>query len=374
MEPRRKLLAFVLALETSLLSLPFGPAHADQGVEAREATDATSTAPVSRPSVSLQWVRAAEAQGCVDGRELARRVESKLRRATFGAPRDAELIIEGSAERRGDGYRAELRTYDAEGKALGSREVLSDRSSCDELSETVAVVLAVMIDPAGALNPSAPLPPVTPEPAPPAKPEPAPEPELPPPVPAPPIGQTAAIPTAHRPAVSPEASAFARGAYGPVPKLMWGGGVALELAFRRWGGVRIEAVALAERAVNLSGPPGAGAEVRAFYGSVLYCPLWGIRGRWRGAACAGLSAGAMQNRGFGFDKPKSSTSPLFDGVLSARGAVRVWRSFGVYGGGGLSVPFARTSFEGTLADRTLVELFQQPELGGQFDLGLGSRF
>ncbi len=360
MEPRNTLLAFVLALETSLLIQPLAGARAQVD---------ESTAP---PRATLHWVREAGAQDCIDGRELARRVESKLRRPVFDAPRDAELLVEGTAQRKGEGYRAALHTYDREGKPLGSREVLSERASCDELSEAVAVVLAVMIDPAGALHPPAPVPPAPEAPSEPAREPPAPEethteqasppcPEQPPPPAAP-----------GAPSPRAEVSAFARATHGHVPAFVWGGGVAFELELTRWGGVRLEGVMFAERAVD--GPMGTGVDVRVFYGSALYCPLWWSAGRLRASACMGLAAGALQSRAFGFDRGRDSASPLFDGVLDVHGALRLWRGLGLYAGGGLSTPFARTRFAGTLPDGSPMALFEQPALSGRFDLGLGTRF
>jgi len=325
----------------------------------------------------LHWVRGADAQGCIDGRELSRRVEAKLHRPVFEAPRDAELIVEGAASRSGQGYRAELRTFDAQGTALGSREVLSERESCDELSETVAVVLAVMIDPAGALNPpvSEPEGPAAPAMVPPPVDEPPPL--APPPCPvvaAPEVPPVTAPPRPAARRARPELSGFARVDLGHLPEPIVGGGLAFELRLPRWGGLRLEGSVFAERAVHQDGPPQAGVDVRVLYAGASYCPLWRERGRLRGTACAGVAAGALQGRGFGFDASHESTSPLLDGLVDLRGALRLWKGLGLYAGAGLSVPFTRTTLMATLADRSEVTLFHQPSLAGHLDLGLGTTF
>ncbi|MFT3927929.1 MAG: hypothetical protein QM778_35705 [Myxococcales bacterium] len=369
MEPTRTLLAFVLALETSLFAAPLSSASAE-----------VPSAPPP-PRASLHWVRAPSAQDCIDGRELARRVESKLHRPVFEAPRDAQLIVEGSAVREGKTLRAELRTFDAQGKALGSREVVSERASCEELSETVAVVLAVMIDPAGALAPPpsggvtepAPTEPAPPKPSEASEPTPAAVCPAPPPAPPPWEPTPNPKPAAHVPTRA-DVSAFIRADWGHLPKPLLGGGVALELRVGRWGGMRFEGSVFAERTVDADEPPDTGADVRVLYAGAAYCPLWGERGRVRTSGCAGLAAGAMQSQGFGFNKENQSVSPLVDATLDLRGAVRLWKALGFYWGAGLMVPLVRTTLQATLPDRTHVTVLEQPPLAGRIDLGLGARF
>jgi hypothetical protein len=366
MGPRLKLLACAFAL-TTCATCPWMAWMAQAHAEPLAGTQAPE-----RRKASLQWVREPGAEGCVDGAELARRVEAKLGRSVFEAARDANLIIEGRAERRAEGYRAELRTFEAAtaqdpgvgprpGAPLGSREVVSAQAGCEELSATVAVVLAVMIDPQGALGHVEPTPP--PPPAPVIAPPPPPQPVQPP---------AAAPDTSRR--TRPELSAFARAAYGHLPRWLWGGGAALELGFRRWGGARFEGAAFADRRLDLSGVPGAGTHVRVLYAGASYCPLWGTRGRLRGAGCVGALAGALQSRGFGFDVSKQGLSPLIDAAFSLRAALRLVGPLGLYFGGLLSVPLARTDLHASDARGVQHTLAEQGPLAIALDLGLGTSF
>lgn len=98
-------------------------------------------------SSSLSWVRLEGAESCVAPSALAAEVEQRLGRPVFRSPTEADLAVEGRAE-RGDGvWRAVLRLTDRSGAVLGDRTVESRAASCDELGHVVAVTLALMIDP-----------------------------------------------------------------------------------------------------------------------------------------------------------------------------------------------------------------------------------
>jgi hypothetical protein len=337
------------------------------------AVSAAAEAPsLSGGEATLQWVREASAADCVDGRELARRVEAKLQKQVFGAPRSATLLVEGHAQRTAEGFRAHLRTFDANGAPLGSREVLSSKASCDELSETVAVVLAIMVDPEAALGASA-EPPTTP-----AKPVQSPEPAEAPSAPA--VCEDAPGPSVvssppATPKLNHDASAFARVAYGHLPDVTFGLGAALEFGFAHWGGARIEGVGFFQRDENLAEVPDAGAQVRILYAGAQLCPLYLPHGNLRFSACAGVEAGAFQIRGYGLETRKlDGVSPLVNATLSARGAVRLVGQFSLYLGATLGLPLARTLFEATLKEGTRAELFEQGQWAGELDLGFGRSF
>jgi hypothetical protein len=318
-------------------------------------------APPSEPTATLQWVRGPGAEDCADARDVSARVENKLQRPAFGDLRAARLLVEGRAEKTAGGYRAELRTFDAQGKLLGSREVLSEEASCARLSETVAVVLAVMLDPEAALAAPAAV-----DPTPPVK-DPAPVCEAPPP-PAPPPPPPKARPAR-------DVSAFTRMAYGHLPAAIWGLGAALELPFKRFGGARVEGVGFLQRELDLDANPQVGAHLRVLYAGLQYCPLFEPYGRTRFSLCSGAEGGVIQSRSVGLGaRGRDSVSPLINATASARLAVRLAGTFSFYAGAGLSVPLTRTLFEAPLQGGQKAELFEQGALAGEVDLGLGSRF
>jgi len=139
---------------------------------------------------SLSWFRMPGAESCIPTQTLGRAVEHRLGRSVFVSASQADVSVEGRIEKREGGgaatWHAVLTLRDAAGATLGTRELERPEASCDAMSEPLALIIAVMIDPDAASRPPAatlaPLPTPTPTPAP----SPAPA-EAPLPAPAPPI-------------------------------------------------------------------------------------------------------------------------------------------------------------------------------------------
>ncbi len=133
------------------------------------------TAVAAPRSSSLSWVRLDGAESCLAAPDLARAVEARLGRTVFVTPATADLAVEGRVEPLGAGavgWRAVLKLTDAAGKPLGDRTVESHAAACDELGRTVAVTLALMIEPPGTpAEPPVATPPAPPPPPPPPPPD-----------------------------------------------------------------------------------------------------------------------------------------------------------------------------------------------------------
>jgi len=332
---------FSAAVAAHSLGLWLGPPAAAQ-----------ATAAASAPGgVSLQWVRLAGTEDCLSGDMLARKVEAKLGREIFPAPGKATMLVEGHVERVSDGYRAQLRMSASDGQALGTRDLSSPQDNCAELSETIAVVLAVMIDPDGATRS---LPP-PPEPKPEAKPE--------------------AVPKALEPETPQRLMAFARLGVGLLPDPAPGFGVAYEVAFKRWGGLRVEGVAYLEQEEQLQGPSDLRARLRIAHAGVAYCPFWQESTHMRLAGCLGAELGAAYSRGvnFGPGNNESTIAPWGSGSASARLAVQLVSALELQLGGSFVVPVAR-GYQGVDAEGDGQQLFEPAPVAGTFDLGLGARF
>lgn len=125
---------------------------------------ATAEAGPQRTS-SLSWTRLAGAEACIAPRELAREVERRLGRAVFVSAAQADVTVEGHVEADAPGFRAVIRLLDADGTALGTRELESADATCAELAPTLSLAMALMIDPdsGNAYTPPPPMP-VTPAP------------------------------------------------------------------------------------------------------------------------------------------------------------------------------------------------------------------
>lgn len=98
-------------------------------------------------SSSLSWVRMPGAESCASSAALAQAIEERLAREVFVSAANADLAVEGRAEREGTTWRAVIMVSDADGTMLGERTLTSDRESCDDLLRVVAVAVALMIDP-----------------------------------------------------------------------------------------------------------------------------------------------------------------------------------------------------------------------------------
>lgn len=299
---------------------------------------------------SLQWVRLTGTEDCLSGDMLARRVEAKLGREVFPAPSKATMLVEGHVERVSDGYRAELRMSSSSGEPLGTRELSSPQSSCAELSETVVVVLAVMIDPDGATR--------SPPPAVP-KPEPEPQPK----------------PQVAEPAQRQRLLGFVRLGVGLLPEAAVGFGVAYEVAFKRWGGLRAEGVAYLQQEEQLSGPDALGAKLRIAHAGLAYCPLWLELAQMRLAGCLGAELGAAYSQGvnFGPGNNESEIAPWGSGSASARLAVKLVSALELQLAASFVVPVAR-GYQAVDTNGDTRQLFEPAPVAGTFDLGLGARF
>jgi hypothetical protein len=332
----------------------------------------TVSAEELKRAATLQWVRMPGAEACSDAVALSRAVDAKLGRAVFTAPSAAMLIVEGRAERIEDGsYRAVLSLVDEQGNELGSREVRSIRSDCKELSEAVAVVLAVMVDPDGKLAEApvaSPADASAPGPASNAAPAPAAEAPKPPTCPACPIVAPPVRPEA-------DAAAFVRLALGQLPDPVFAVGLSFELAFPGWGGARVEAVGSDDQDKQLRALPGAGARLRMIYAALSLCPVWVANKRMRFSACMGAQAGVMQSRSHGLDtRDRDATDVLVSGEGAGRYALRLGKGVSLHVGASLIVPIVRPLYEARLDDGSRETLFEPRAIAGAFDLGIGSHF
>lgn len=96
---------------------------------------------------SLSWVRMSGAESCVSTQTLARSVEARLRRVVFVSAAEADVSIEGVIAPEDAGFRATITLRDANGAPLGTRELRRESGECSALDESLALIIALMIDP-----------------------------------------------------------------------------------------------------------------------------------------------------------------------------------------------------------------------------------
>lgn len=303
---------------------------------------------------ALHWVRLPGAEECAGGDALSRAVETKLRREVFPEPRDASVLIEGYVEPAAGGYRAALQVRSSAGALLGSRELSSQARNCDELSETVAVVLAVMIDPDAAARAQ---------------------------------GKSPAEPPREREPTSRRAQrvlGFARISWGLVevvgaeqsdPKTLRGGGLAYERGLRRWGGLRVEgawqAADLGRLDLSDGGAMASETKFTLATVGVGYCPLWLATNRLHSAACLGSELGGMRARDA--NTPISEGTPAnvwWSASLQARLALRLLGPLEAHVAGTITYPIAYNEFRN---DGLSIRV-NDGHVYGSADVGLGVRF
>jgi len=104
---------------------------------------------------SLSWLRMPGADSCVATQPFARAVEERLGRSVFVSAAQADLSVEGRIEKRrgGPGWHAVITVRDAKGVTLGTRELERPDGSCEAMTEPLALIVAVMIDPDAAMRP-----------------------------------------------------------------------------------------------------------------------------------------------------------------------------------------------------------------------------
>ena len=300
-------------------------------------------------------------------------VERILARRVFVSASSGDIAVEGHIDRSpaGDRWHATLRVTDDHGAVLGGRELDSPGSDCRGIDDSLAFVIAVMIDPDAASRPLAPLlpPPALPSPAPPSPPpasSPAPAPA---PSPAPPP-QPSSPPRSLHWQVAPSAAwSFALGA---LPAVASGPSARVRV------GLRVVSLELfgAYFLPQDQGVPGSSASAHwsLVWGGASICSTVASVGRFTFLPCVGVGADSIAARPSGLVGTVQE-SEHFVGLGAA--TVRAeWRFAGpVFAvlGLGATVPFSRTpvAYE---AGGTQEPLFRPAPVFGVADLGVGLFF
>lgn len=325
------------------------------------ARESRAEEPTAAPRTSsLSWVRLAGADECVSTQALARAVEERLQRKVFVSASQADVSVEARVERRPSGFHAAVVLRDAAGESLGTRELDHPGPTCDGLTEPLAIVVAVMIDPDAQAGPE-----VNVEaPALATKPDPPPrdraEPAAPPPSPR------------RREPFALEGDTSVALAFGLMPRAAAGLAVhgllvAPEVPVAYKGTI----AGFGEQTISSE----RGARVRVLSAIVdgALCPA--LRRR-AGAlyACAGLQVGALSARN---DAPEGSTERVDDGLrllasftLGARGTLRIAGPFGGQLGAQAVLPVLRPSIAHDTGRGAGEELFRVAPVAAVVDAGL----
>lgn len=345
------------------------------GVASAQTAGAGVSAPTKKRTSTLGWLRMPGADACVATQALARGVETRLGRTVFVSPAEADVSVEGRIEKKGTGFAATIVLRDSEGKSLGTRTLEKADPACDKLTESLVLIIAVMIDPDAAMAPTPPVPAPTPAPTP--TPAPAPAPATPPeriyvPVPVPVLVQGPERTVREAPALRFDGSLSARFAAGIVPFPGIGGSVVGVLVPRKLIGILGRASLYVPSTEAI---PGTSAEVSFVHGTLGsgLCPLAHVVGPALLTACGEGDVGLLMARPSGLPRTVNETRVTVSAGASFAASFLVSGPFTLRAGLSGMIPLVRESFEVTLPTDGKYEVFRQAPATLAVDLGFGLR-
>ena len=261
----------------------------------------------ARPEARLVYLREGPASTCPEEKELVAAIAERLGYVPFtpSAPR----VVMVTVDRQSNRWRGKVQAIDG-GEVHGRRELFSDSLSCSDLAASLALSVALLLDPDRALGiaPAEPAP--APEPATPAAPA---SPQLvdrheDPFAPAPDVpsrGQEG--PTDPRPEWS--IGVLGAGSVGSEPSPVPAGGAFVEA---RWNAFRLGLDARADLPSTTPESEGVGVRVWLAQGSLVPCYARGLV-----AACGVASAGAISGEAQGAAARAHRATSLY-GALGGR--------------------------------------------------------
>jgi hypothetical protein len=279
-------------------------------------SDEASAAYAESATSSLSWVELPGAEECGGAIALSRLVEDHLGRHALVPPSQADLSIEGRVEHLDSPrlWRAHIVLRDASGGQRGSREIESAEADCSELRESVALAMALMIDPDAMQRAAPPIaarvvaplvavletPRADSVPAPPSADRPVPRRD----------GGSAVLGAAIHP-WSAEADAQMGLAYGLLPSAAFGLGIGVTLRPPRFWRVRVLGNAFWPQRLSAEG--NGSTRLTLLAAGVAVCPLafedaHGVSLE----LCGGALMGSLGADGAGFGTSHSATSPFVD--------------------------------------------------------------
>jgi hypothetical protein len=327
-------------------------------------------------SARLEIEKGPGTEPCLDQQRLTRAVEARLQRRAFRADLPATLYVKIAIAHSGPAWSAVLSMRDGSGAFLGRRSIVTEARDCSALDDSLALVVALLVD-------SPPAAVVQDDEGPPARTE--------PPKTTPNSHTAQAAPTeASKPQLQ-EASAILLPRDTPAPRAPWrfslaaeasgavgmlpGFAPGVELGFgakpptlpelRLFAGIYAQREQLSAR----SGPA-SGARFDFAYVGFEVCPIERELGVFEWFACAGQSIGRLQVASFGFDE--NLTSQHLSYALLARSGVQLALAAGLAARLGVraELPLARGVFSYGASDGGQREIFQTQPVTAVLDLGL----
>jgi hypothetical protein len=257
------------------------------------------------PRAVLRVERGLGAESCVGAKDLEHAVELRLSRPVFDTGGAVNLQVSVTFARRDRrGYQALVVLADERGAELGRREIETSAPHCSSLDDSLALIVALLVESPEAQahassTPAAPPHPTEAKPAP-AQPSTAPPGRL-------------VIPAdtlARREPFRVDVAAAAAAVVGELPGVA--PGVALVLGIRppHFIELRLRPSWL-PGSEALGSPPGRGAHFSLLEVALTACPLEQELGSVRFSGCVGQSIGRVRARAFGFARSQRADALVF---------------------------------------------------------------
>ncbi|HEY0251502.1 MAG TPA: hypothetical protein VGC41_08240 [Kofleriaceae bacterium] len=271
---------------------------------------------------ALSWTRLPGAEKCIDAPELARSVEARIGEVLV-TPAHASLSIEGRiAQRSGGGWRAVVAVAHPGQPATNQRAIETSRSDCRVLDASLALVVALLVDPVRAPPPPAPTPDVI-------------------------IREVRVV--VHEPWHG-DVALRGEGEWGALSNLT--GGAELAIAITPPGAWPIELSGWWDAAISTDADlAGRSVHEALAGGSIATCPAWPV-GRIRIAGCAGVRLGDLRYRGSGFDRDVAGSELVPAITADARLLLPLGSRIDLVANAGIRVPLRRVelAYESTGAE------------------------
>ena len=314
--------------------------------------------------VALEWPEPGSSERpCIDRDALQEAVEQRLERPVFVAGEHADLIIKGSIEAMSpSGWSVVLTSARPDGAVIGSRELTTQDAECRNLDDSIALVIALVVE-APRTRSKLQIP---------AKPKPAPVQTPPSAPPSPPKADAARAPATRPRAATPDpwrARIGAGGALssGLLPGVAFGG--RLDTLVEPPGFVPLAAM------ISLWAPTRVddgtvGLEVGAWLAAFGACPTL-VEGRAGAVAlCGFFEAGPVRAAPVGLISTNEPTRGHADVLAEARAQIELGRRASAEIAAGAGVPISRNRFTYTAIDGREVELHEAASIRGSAAIGL----
>ncbi len=317
------------------------------------------------PRVALELTRDEGTDACIEADELHRAVTERLKREAFTKSQPVELRLKLRLEkRRPRGFSAVILLEDAKGGEVGRRELETRATNCSSLDDSLALVVALLVDSPEAQQQvqarqreTAPADdaPVAPAPIVPIRPRPLTIPE-----------DTPARRESYRVNVAGSLKASAGG----IPGVALGGELFFALKPPRFVELRLRG-ALFPLDQTIGPRPDRGGRFSLAEVALELCPLEHDLSGFRLAGCVGQSVGRVRARGFGFVRNAATDTVVFSLGAGGSALYQVAAPIFVLAGVGFSVPIERSTYISRGPDGSEQQVFRATVLTGGAFGGLG---